>query len=583
MTRPPRRRGPRRLVVVWAVMWLLAGCTETVELGSGRLSGLVALELRPPSAVATVTDLTAGPVAIQFTAIGRFVDGTRRDVTDLVEWNVDNPLPGTIDHGTYLTSNAAGGHVVVRARALVSGDAIETGADVHVVVALELVDGVFPPPVGAETLFSPDAAIVVGGPLAPTLLYPSSGTLFPQDLSRIVFQHAPAPQTDAYRWRLVSDSLSLSVLTGGNRWQPDGAVWSLIAATHAGGDVRLLVEAASSVAPGTIYSAPEAPLVFARGGAGGVLYHWSAATTAVMRSTLSAETPSRLYPQDADTTCVGCHAVSRDGKQMALAYDDGLRTIALDSATPILTAPVRPMGWATYSPDGSLLVVADQGTLTLRDAQTGNPVGPSMGRLPLPMKASHPDWSPDGRHVAITLTDDVTNTSVDRGAIARIAYTNGVWGPVEILVAGSPTNNNYFPRYSPDGRFIAFVRASGPSQGAASAELRMIPADGGAQITLNAANSRIGHADGNVDLANTMPAWAPILDGDLGWLAFASSRPYGEILPLRGTPQVWITGVDLGRAAIGLDPSFAAFWLPSQDVRVMNNNPIWAPTPEPPN
>ena len=78
-----------------------------------------------------------------------------------------------------------------------------------------------------------------------------------------------------------------------------------------------------------------------------------------------------------------------------------------------------------------------------------------------------------------------------------------------------------------------------------------------------------------------MPSWSPDLDGEQAWLAFASSRPYGEIIPVRGTPQVWITGVDLSRAEIGLDPSFAAFWLPSQEIGVVNNNPIWAPLVQP--
>ena len=579
-----------RVLVLLASLWAV-GCTETIELGSGQLSGLISLELRPPAATATVTDLNAGPVVIKFQAIGRFVDGTRRDVTHLVEWSVDNPAPGAVLAGTYLTSNAAGGHAVVRARALAGESALEADADMHVVISLDLVDGVFPPPVGAENLFSSEAAVEVGGARAPVLLYPAAGTLFPQDLSRIVFQHTPSPETDAFRWRLVSDSLYLSVLTGGTRWQPDGAVWSLIAATHAGADVRLLVEAASTSQPGTVYSAPEATLQFARGGGGGVIYHWSAGSNSIMRSTLSSEGPTQLYPVDPDATCVGCHGVSRDGKQMALGYDgEFLRTIDLETQVPLLASPpspIRPMGWSTFSPDGKLIIVADKGTLTLRDTQTGNTVGPNMGKLPIPttVKATHPDWAADGTYVAMTLTtvDITSNMSVGSGAIARISYdaSTGAWGTPEILVAGAVANNNYFPKYSPDSRFIAFVHATGPSQAAPSAELRMIRSAGGPQITLNTASHRLGAVDNVPDLSNTMPSWAPDLDGDLGWLAFASARPYGEIIPVRGTPQVWITGVDLARAEIGLDPSYAAFWLTSQDVRVVNNNPIWAPPVQP--
>ncbi len=109
----------------------------------------------------------------------------------------------------------------------------------------------------------------------------------------------------------------------------------------------------------------------------------------------------------------------------------------------------------------------------------------------------------------------------------------------------------------------------------------MINAEGGSQIPLRIASHRVGSIDNVADLANTMPSWAPDIDENLAWLAFASSRRYGEILPVRGTPQIWVTAINLARAENGLDPSSAAFWLPSQDVRVVNNNPIWAPHVEP--
>ncbi|HLL21996.1 MAG TPA: hypothetical protein VK427_07690 [Kofleriaceae bacterium] len=558
------------------LLCLLAGCTETIELGSGQLAGLVSLELRPPAAIATVSDLSSG-AAVEFTAIGRFVDGTRRDVTHLVEWSVDNPAPGAVKDGVYITSNAAGGHALVRARARAGDTALETSADVHVIISLELVDGAFPPPAGAEMLFADSNPVYDEDERVPQLLYPAHGTVFPQDLSRIVFQLGAAPPTDAFRWRLDSESLHLSVLTGSTRWQPDSALWALIAATHPDGEAMLVVEAASTTTPGEIYAAPQATIRFARSGAGGILYHWSAATNGIVRSTPASEAATALYPQD-PTRCGACHAVSRDGRQMALGYDgEVLRTIDLETAAPILSTPARPMGWASFSPDGERIVVADNGVLTLRDARTGATIGPNLGRLPIPIKATHPDWSPDGRYVAMTLTNDATNMSVGGGAIGRIAWQNGSWGALEYLVGGTATSNNYFPKYSPDSRFIAYVHADTASEGAPRAELRLIEADGGGPIRLDAASRSIGFDEVLDEAANTMPSWAPDLDRDLAWLAFASARPYGEILPMSGRSQIWVTAIDLSRAEQGVDPSSPAFWLPSQDVRVVNNNPVWAP------
>ncbi|MDQ3370697.1 MAG: hypothetical protein M3680_35215 [Myxococcota bacterium] len=561
------------------VLALLAGCTETVQLGSGRLSGLVGITLTAADTTLTVTDLTGPPPELGLVAIGTFIDGTTRDITSLVAWSVDDLAPGSFAApGRYVASQAAGGHVVASARA----ETLEVSVPLHVRIELALSDAVFPPPVGADALFAPGMPVEVGGSLAPGILYPPRGALVPQDLARILFQLAPRAGTDAYRWRLDSDLLRVTVVSGSDRWQPDGALWALLAATHPGATVELVAEAASTASPGTIHASAPSPLTFSQRAIGGVLYHWSAATTAVMRGTLASETVGRLYPAAGDATCVGCHTVSRDGRAMALAYGDDLRTIELEDATPLLTTPLRPMGWATFSPTAELLVVADRGVLTLRDAVTGEPLGPNGGRVPLPRKASHPDWSPDGKHLVVTLTNDVTNLDVGSGSIARIAFVAGAWGATEVLVAGSPTSNNYFPRYSPDGRYIAYVNAAGPSRGAPTAELRLIRDDGGVHIPLAIASHRVGTTDDVPHLATTMPTWAPI-EGDLAWLAFASARPYGAILPTSGLAQIWIAGLDLTRAAAGLDPSFAALWLPSQDVRVLNNNPIWAPHVQTPN
>jgi hypothetical protein len=123
---------------------------------------------------------------------------------------------------------------------------------------------------------------------------------------------------------------------------------------------------------------------------------------------------------------------------------------------------------------------------------------------------------------------------------------------------------------------LAFVHATTASQGAVSAELMLIPKAGGAPTPLADANYHVGHAD-LPDLANTMPIWAPNI-GQHAWLAFVSARPYGNVLA-GGRGQIWISAVDLTAPSA---PSHPAFWLPSQDVTVLNNNPSWsgeAPTP----
>lgn len=568
------------------VVIIASACTERVRLGNppgAPIDGLVALEVTPVQTALAIDDLAAPPQTVTYTALGQFDDGTTRDVSGLVAWTTDNPAPGSLDAaGGYVTSNEAGGHVAIVAR---SGDIAGTAA-LTVVVSLTLVDSIFPPPAGAAMLFAPGTPVVADDPMrSPEILYPSHETMFPQGLARILFQFARGMTNDAFRISFESDVLHLTVLTGSDRWQPDDVIWALIGRSHPGAAVTLGLDAAASSAPGTIYSTAPAPLRFAREPAGGVVYYFSDTTNGVMRGSLGSSSASPLFPEAGDNQCAGCHAVSRDGNTMALGYGDE-KLATLDIATlelGVTPAANIPMGWAAFAPDNQSVLVADKGTLTLRDLATGAPIGPANGIVPLPPQthAAHPDWAPDGTSIVVTLASSIgNNIDMKGGSIARISYMQGTWGAPEILVTSTSDNdNNFFPRWSPDGTLVAYVHANSPSRDAKSAELRLVSPTGGAPIPLRIANHRVGRIDDVPDLAVTMPSWAPGSGnpGNTAWLAFSSTRPYGAVRPARGDSQIWIAGIDLLRTEG--DPSFAAFWLPCQDITALANNPIWTVAP----
>jgi hypothetical protein len=552
---------------------LSSSCTETVQLARDPLEMLESLDVTPFDSTIKITDLALPHHTLQFSAMGHFADGTTRDITPLVAWQLDNSLLGAVDtRGLFTASHVAAGRgtVTIEARGL------QATTMLTVMIDATLIDPAFPPP--AANLFDPSIPFVSGDPTrSPTLIYPADGTYLPQNIASTLFQFRRGTGNDAFRVVFDSEVIHLAVETGADRWQADGDLQRLLAATGLAGPIRTEVHATSSTAmPATIFVGNRITLQFTADAPGGPLYFWSAATNGIMLGAVDKQTSGKLYP--ASTTCVGCHAVSRDGGQLAMGIDSAgatnLLTIGVGSLMPIIqSSATRPMGWAAYSPDGMLVLVANNGVLTLYDAATGV----SKGTVPLgPMRyATHPDWSPDGQFVAAALTTIApTNMDVKTASIVRIPYNDGAWGTPQILVSGSMTSNNYFPKWSPDGAFLAYVHATTSSQGATTAELMLLPSDGGTPRRLRIASHRVGPTDDVPDLSNTMPAWAPYI-GERTWLAFTSARPFGAVLPTAGRGQIWVTSLDLSSTG---DPSSAAFWLPCQDTTVLNNNPVWSKT-----
>ena len=551
--------------------WLApSGCVERVQVDADELSGLVAIAVSPGDRAVSLV-LPGSPQVIAYRATGRFSDGQQRDITDDVAWTTDNPFPGALARGgVYTTSNTAAGHVTVRA----SHREISATAKLTVTIRAVVVDDAFPPPAQVADLFAAGTPAMADPMRSPAILYPSDATVLPQGLAQILFQYQAGMMTDAFRLVFDSDVLHLEVFSGADRWRPDASTWALVAQSHPDASVAFEVDAAASTAPGTIFTGAPAALGFTAAGASGALYY---VTDGILRSELAQPVAAKLYPQAGDTARVAAPSVSRDGATMALAYNDELRTIDLATLRPVAMAK-GPLGATAISPDGSLVVVSTMGMLQLRDARTGAGVGSPDGRVMLAAMATHPDWSPDGTAIAVAVGTMVTNMDLKGGAIARVPYLgNGKWGAAQILVASTgDMDNNFFPRWSPDGRYIAYVHADGPGPGpgpGGNAELRIVAATGGAPTVLQRASHRVALAD-TPGLANSAPAWAPAT-GDRMWLAFVSARAYGAVRPMPAGGQIWITAIDPAQLGAG-DPSSAAFWLPAQDVTAVAASPVWA-------
>jgi Dipeptidyl peptidase IV (DPP IV) N-terminal region len=551
---------------------LLASCTERVQLGEDSpLAGLVSLTISPPQQTIDLVGLGGPPVTAEYTAMGEFTDGTTRDLSASVQWQVDNPAPGGFaTDNRYRASRRAAGDVTIRA---VAGDLVATGR-LRVTMTASLNDSAFPAPLGAEALFAA-ATPISDAARAPKFLYPCHDTLFPQGLAHVVFQHQLGPGNDVLRLRFTSDVLQLDVLTTAERWQPDRDLWYLLSASHPGAAVSVTLDGAAMAAPSNAYASAPETLRFGAADPGGALSFVASGKNSLVRAGLAAATGTLFYPRPGDLTLVTNHTISRDGELMAMSYGNGLLQVVrlADLSVQVPASAGLPMGWATFSPDGSRILVANDGELVLRDALTGAPVGPGGGRVALPSKATHPDWSPDGSQVAVVISNEISNGDVRNGAIAVLPYEQGLFGAPKVLVRAEAMYGNSFPRWSPDGRFLAYVATKSGPRDAKSAELRIVAATGGAPRALALANHRVNGAAELDNLNNTAPWWSPSGSADVAWLAFSSTRPYGAILPGTDRAQIWVAGVDLTRTE---DPSFAAFWLPAQDVRAVASEPVWA-------
>jgi len=195
------------------------------------------------------------------------------------------------------------------------------------------------------------------------------------------------------------------------------------------------------------------------------------------------------------------------------------------------------------------------------------------------MKANMPDWSALGDKVAFALGTRAGTKDIEKASIAVIPYRDGQWGEVEILVPSAGENdNNFFPAWSPDSRFIAYVNASQKSKDATSASLRLISADGGDPILLTRLNERVNNEDGVVGIGNSMPRWAPSTEPGTFWVAFSSLRAYSTLRPQDDKEdQIWIAAIDPEQSG---DPSYAGFWAPFQNIEDGNHRAFWTVSEE---
>jgi hypothetical protein len=420
----------------------------------------------------------------------------------------------------------------------------------------------------------------------PAIVYPSHETMFPINVSRIRHEWSGGTGNALYRLRFAGPKTTVNVYTADTNWLPSEEEWDWIAESNRGESVELSVAGIDPSAPTVGWTSAPITLLFSRAEVEGAIYYWSTGTKGVMKALVSDPIPEKFYTDPAAEDagqCVACHTLSRDGKRLAVGYGgEKLREVSVPDRTVLVPASGgadRASAWTTFSPDGKKLLVAAAGKLTLIDADTGTPIGPNAGVVSIPAKtfATHPDWSALGDRVVVSLGTRGGNKEIEGGSIAVLGYTDGAWGAAEILIKSTgATDNNFFPVWSPDSKWIAFVNAAGKSKDAPSATLRLLEVDSNKVVTMARVNQRVNNENGVTGIGNSMPTWAPSTRPGTFWLAFSSLRAYANVRPQdEKEDQIWIAAID---PTLAPDPSYAGFWAPFQSVDAGNHRAFWTHT-----
>lgn len=610
-----RRLAYLALLVALALTALACGDAGDPPVADANTSPLVEITVTPADQELVIDG--SEPASASYTAIGRFEDGHTEDISDRVGFSLADGTLGSFLGRDFKSTLTHGGRTKV-----VAGYAGVTGeTSLTLVMRQRYADP-------SATNLPPNPSGAFGGPAdaarAPDVVYPNDGVLLPPNLSLLEVHFLPGANNTLFEITFENAVTDVKVYTrctlpmnNGCIYTPDATVWRWLADTNRGGDTVKVRTRATDDAGTGVGTSTDISLAFSFEDVKGGIYYWKASGgSSVMRydfgNVNQTAAESFVGPEKADGKCVGCHALSRDGTKMVASAGgwDVEDSLLVDVATANRMATPGKTAFASWNPSGTQYVgvFAFTGTpthnLMLFDGTTGVQTGTIDVGATETASTSHPDWSADGTRIAYVrqggaYEGGVNNQRFYQGSISMVSdQGGGTFGGDTTIVPAVSGKNRYYPSFSPDGNLLVFNEST-CSAGATGVDCNadsdptasvfvVAPQAGATPVELATANAP-GKTDTGTALTNSWPKWAPFefqrtqqLGTRLMWLTFSSSRNFGLRAPPAGTSAesasgtlLWMVAIDPEKAALGQDPSYAAFALPFQDVTSSNHIAQW--------
>lgn len=419
------------------------------------------------------------------------------------------------------------------------------------------------------------------GPAPIRVLLPLDNSLFPADMAPPLVRWTD--DSGALSWRIkVTSSLGELSTTVDRRpsWRPSEDDWKEMKRLSLGESVSLLI---SGMKEGRIVSQGTVSFRTSRDPVGSPIFFREVVlpvreamskplTTRWRLGNVSSSSVAQVVLEGVGI-CANCHAFTPDGKTIGMDVDtDGDKGayVIAEVGQKIVFSKDKVISWSDFSrknglisygllsqfsPDGryvvstvnehpvfallpdlgnSQLFFPVRGIIAVYDRQTKR-----FFSLP---GADNPDYvqtnpvfSPDGKWIVFALAKAVKGAvdpkifsggaALFRYDLFRIPFNDGKGGKAEPLIGASDNSrSNYFPRFTPDGRWIIYTQSDSFMIIQPDAELHIVPADGGKDRKLFLQGDK------------SMKSWHSISPNGR-WLVFSSKAngPY---------TQLWLSHLD---------------------------------------